>query len=279
MNSSADLHIHTYFSDSPASPQEVVKEAIEKGLACIAITDHDTVDGVNPTQEAAQSTSLEVLSGVELSSDLDGKDIHILGYFLNAPGPILTDVLIQMQDARIQRIQKMINKLKTLGIQNISLEEVCRLTKSRSVGRPHLAMVLYEKGYVVNVREAFGRFINDDGPAYVSKFNQTPYRAIELIRQSGGAAVLAHPMITRRDELIPKMVEAGLDGIEVYYPNFSANTSTFYETMAKKHNLLMTGGSDAHGKAKDNTFIGKVRIPYEHVQHLKDLIQSRSTNV
>ena len=269
MTKLADLHIHTHYSDSTLSPQEVVREAVACGLGCIAITDHDTTEGIKPTQVAAENFDLEVVPAIELSSEIHGKDIHLLGYFIDCSSEILIKELEIIQHDRGERIKNMIHKLKEYGVDNIDYEDVKPFNHSGSIGRPHLAMVLKEKGWVSSVAQAFEKYIGEGCPAYVSKFKLSPSEAISLIRKSGGIAVLAHPMVTNRDELIPSFVAAGLQGIEVYYSNCSAVTTSYYEGIAKKHNLLMTGGSDAHGKAKVNTFIGKTSIPYELVDKLK----------
>ncbi len=266
---SADLHIHTHYSDSTSSPEEVVKEAHACGLSCIAITDHDTVDGIDPTREAAKAYSLEVISGIELSSEINGKDIHVLGYCFNDKDSGLIEHLKIIQSFRVERMRKMIEKLRELGIKNIELEEVCSLAKSSAVGRPHLAAVLVEKGIVTDRQTAFNKYLSDNGAAYVPKYKQSPQDAIQLIRKLGGVAVLAHPALTQVDQLIPQFVEAGLKGLEVYYANTSKAIIHFYEGLAQKYNLLMTGGSDAHGKSKRNTCIGKIKIPYELVEKLK----------
>jgi len=265
----ADLHIHTFYSDGTSSPAEVVEEALKAGLSCIAITDHDTLEGIPPTQLAAQGSDLEVIAAIELSSEIHDKDIHILGYFLDLTHTPFKEELLKMRAARVERIRHMIEKLKILGINNIAFEEVADLGKF-SIGRPHLAAILKEKGWVGSIPEAFEKYLGEDGPAYVKKFKVSPYEAIALIRQAGGVAVLAHPMVTGKDELIPSFVEAGLEGLEVYYPNYSETAMKYYEGLAKKHNLVTTGGSDAHGKVKPNTFIGKARVPYEIVEKLKE---------
>jgi len=164
----------------------------------------------------------------------------------------------------------MIDKLKRMGIDNITPEEVCKLAHSNSVGRPHLATVLQEKGWVQSNQEAFNKYLADDAAAFVPKFKQSPAEAIQLIREAGGIAVLAHPMLTKVDELIPGFVEAGLGGIEVYYPNTKDAVIQFYESQAHKHSLIMTGGSDAHGTVKKHTYVGKIKIPYELVNKLKE---------
>lgn len=271
MNKFADLHIHTYYSDGTFSPEEVVQAAVRVGLACISITDHDTVEGIGPTRQAATDVNVEVISGIELSSEINGKDVHVLGYCINEKHPALVDTIQKAQTSRVERIHMMIEKLKQMGVDNIQFEEVSQLTQSKSLGRPHLATILKQKGWVADISEAFTKYLGEGCPAYVPKYKLTPYEAIALIRKIGGVAVLAHPMITNRDELIHRLVESGLQGLEVYYPNCPAVTCEYYAKLAKKYNLIMTGGSDAHGKAKDNTFIGKTRIPYEYVEQLKKL--------
>ncbi len=273
-NRFADLHIHTHYSDGSLSCAEVIQGAVQAGLSCISITDHDTIEGVGPARREAEQFSLEVVPGIELSSEWEGKDIHILGYFLDCQSDILKSALDKIQDARIHRIQEMIQKLKSQGIDNISLEEVCALSQSKSVGRPHLASVLHKKGWVSSLRAAFDKYLGEDCPAYTPKYKQSPYQAIDLIRRSGGVAVLAHPVVTNKDELIAGFVEAGLKGLEVYYPNVPATTISYYENIARKYNLIMTGGSDAHGAVKDNTFIGKVKVPYRIVEQLRQLAHS-----
>ena len=265
----ADLHIHTYYSDSTSSPQEVVDDAVKSGLSCIAITDHDVVDGIDPVAAIARQHDIEVIPGIELWSELNGKDIHILGYGFNHKKSPLVEKLGEIQQARVERIKKMIQKLEALGVNNITFEEVAAKTHSNAVGRPHLAAVLKEKGWVSTLRGAFDKYIGETGPAYFTKYNQTPFEAIKLITDSGGVAVMAHPMYTQKDELISQFVKAGLGGLEVYYPNCSETVLKFYKNLAKKYNILATGGSDAHGKAKTHTYVGKTQIPYEIVEALK----------
>ncbi|MBF0385396.1 MAG: PHP domain-containing protein [Candidatus Omnitrophica bacterium] len=269
MSRAADLHLHTNYSDSTLTPLDVIEQSAKYGISCIAITDHDTVEGIYPTLEAAKPHQIEVVAGVELSSEINGREVHILGYFIDYHNKRLLEQFLCMQDTRVGRMKKMIDKLKEFGINNVELSEVCALAQTDSVGRPHLATILYEKGWVKSVRAAFDLYISDEGPAYVEKFKQTPEEAIELIRQAGGVAVLAHPMLSGIDERIPQFVEAGLGGIEAYYPNVPKQGMEFYVNLAKKYNLAVTGGSDAHGEAKDNTWIGKLTIPYELVEDLK----------
>lgn len=270
MTQFADLHIHTNYSDSTFSPQDVVDEASKNNLCCISITDHDTVDGVRPTYLLAQSVGMEVISGLELSCEFEGKDIHMLGYCIDCEDGLLREQLSRVQAVRVQRIKDMIQKLKECGIDNIEFEEVSRLTCSDAIGRMHLATVLKKKKKVSSIQEAFQKYIGEGRPAYVPKFKQTPFEAISFIRKCGGVAVLAHPQLTNRDELIPALAEAGLKGIEVYYPTHSPSTVKYYQELAEQHKLIMTGGSDSHGKARESTFIGKSRVDYGVVQKLKE---------
>ncbi|MBF0331461.1 MAG: PHP domain-containing protein [Candidatus Omnitrophica bacterium] len=272
----ADLHIHTNFSDSTASPQEVVMEASAAGLCCIAIADHDTVDAFPETLAAAESARIELLAGVELSSEYEGKDIHILGYCFDLKDSPLVDQLHHMQQARIERMKKMISKLQGLGKRDITLEDVAHLTRSDSLGRLHLAKLLVARGHVRSIDEAFEKYLGEGAAAYFPKYKQTPLEAIKLIRDSGGVAVMAHPVLTNRDALIPMLVEAGLGGIEAHYPNSSMVTVNRYMDIARQYDLVVTGGSDAHGAAKTSTFIGKAYVPYHWVEVLKSRAGKRA---
>ena len=271
----ADLHIHTNFSDSTASPEEVVAEAHLCGLACISVTDHDTVDGLPDALKAAGPLDLEVIPGVELSSEYKGKDIHILGYGFDLDNSPLIRALKVMQAARIERMKKMIARLNELGKGGMWLEDVAGLTRSDSVGRLHLAKLLLARGHVSSLEEAFAKYLGEGAAAYYPKFKQTPFEAIKLINDSGGVAVMAHPVLTQRDDLIPKLVEAGLGGIEAYYPNCMMSVVNRYLDMVRKYDLVATGGSDAHGTSKSNTCVGKSYVPYHWVERLKERAKNK----
>jgi predicted metal-dependent phosphoesterase TrpH len=270
MAPSADLHIHTHYSDGTSSPGEVIDDALKAGLSCVAITDHDIVQGVLPAKEAAQPHALEVVPGIELSSEFENCDIHILGYFIDVERGPLVEKINAFLDQRMERMKQMIINLKAVGVNNIEFEEVCALTKSRAVGRAHLAALLLQKGWVSDIKSAFEKYLGPGCPGYASKYKQTPFEAIELIRNSGGVAVMAHPMLTQKDELIPRFAAAGMKGLEVYYPNTSNLVTQFYERIALKNGLIATGGSDAHGKAKSYTYVGKRTVPLEVVEQLRN---------
>jgi len=265
----ADLHIHTCFSDGLDTPEEVVQISVKKGLACVAITDHDSVEGVRPAMNAAMGTGLEVVCGVELSTEWSSSDIHILGYFIDLDHPALKRALERFCSVRIQRVRDIVENLQRGGYPDITFDEVRKLSKTDAIGRPHIARILIQKGYAADINDAFARFLGEECSFYVPKFKQSPYEAIELIRSSGGAAVMAHPMKTLKDELIPSFVEAGLAGLETYYLGNSISETRFYEKLARKHGLVATGGSDAHGRARDYSLIGQATVDYAAVEELR----------
>lgn len=264
----ADLHLHTLFSDSTYTPQELIRKALKQGLAAIAIVDHDTVDGLEPAIEIAESESVEVLPGIELTAEYDGLEIHILGYLIDYKNKGLLDKLDFLKKVRIERIYKITDKLKGIGV-GLEAKDVFDIAGQGTVGRLHIARAMVAKGRVKSIQEAFQKYIGDRCPAYVCGFRFSPIEAINLIKDVGGIPVLAHPYSLNRDELIPQFIDGGLMGLEVYYPEHTQSMINFYLGLARKFNLLVTGGSDCHGNAKPEAKIGSVKIPYELVQKLK----------
>ncbi|MBF0479255.1 MAG: PHP domain-containing protein [Candidatus Omnitrophica bacterium] len=273
MSRFADLHLHTNYSDSTFSPEEVVNQAKTAGIECIAITDHDTVEAVALASEAGQKCGIEILPGIELSSEINGREVHILGYLFDYQSDYVLNFFNLMQKERLSRMKKMILKLKELGINNIEFEEVCALTKTNAVGRAHLARLLLKKGWVKYIGEAFEKYLAEGKPVYYPKYKMTPYEAIDMIRKAGGVPVLAHPAVTRTDELIPSFVEAGLKGIEVFYPMVPKAGIDYYNGLATKYGLIATGGSDTHGTIKPDIYIGIIKLPYEKVEQMKAIVK------
>ena len=265
---SADLHLHTVFSDSTYTPQEVILESKKADLAAISVVDHDTVDGIEPTLEIAKGLDIEVLPGIELTAEYAGLEIHILGYLIDYQNPGLRKKLDFLKKNRAERIYKILDKLKRIGI-NLSAESVFDLTKNGTVGRMHIAIAMQKQGLVGSITEAFRNYIGDKCPAYVLGFRLTPEEAIRLIKHAGGIPVLAHPYSLNRNDLILKFIEYGIMGLEAYYPEHTQSMVNFYLSLAKKYNLLITGGSDCHGLAKPEIKIGSIKIPYELVENLK----------
>ena len=263
----ADLHLHTYYSDGTFSPQQLMQRALDEGLSCISITDHDTVEALSIAFDY-KPEGLEVIPGIELSCDWNNREVHILGYFLDYKKESLLKRLDTISKQRIERIYMMVEKLKKLNI-DISADEVFSISKFGTVGRLHLAKVLLKKRIVSSIHEAFVKYIGEGGPAYEGNFRISAEEAVKIILNSSGIPVLAHPYIIADDSFIERLVSFGLKGIEVYYPEHSHAQVEHYKDLAKKFNLVATGGSDCHGSIKDDIKVGSVRIPYEIVEKLK----------
>jgi 3',5'-nucleoside bisphosphate phosphatase len=264
----ADLHLHTYFSDGTYAPHELVAEAKRQELGVLALTDHDTVEGCPPTAAACQAAGIEFIAGTELTAEQDGHEIHILGYALDLANPRFLREIGKFQSVRQNRIREMVHRLNQLNVP-LQAEEVFALANCRAPGRPHVARALVQAGLVGSLDEAFERFLKKNRPAWVPKFKMSAADATELIHQSGGVAVMAHPGLNRSDEVIPGMVEGGLDGIECFHTKHSVAVAEHYLQIAARFQLLVTGGSDCHGLSKGRPLIGSVRLPYEHVEKLK----------
>lgn len=267
----ADLHIHTTASDGTLSPREVVDCAHRANLKIIAITDHDTVAGIDEAIKAAREVDLEVIPGVELSSQINQNEAHFLGYYINHQDPDLNKHLRRFKDARQKRGLLITEKLNSIGVK-IDYEEVLRLSQGGSVGRPHVARALLESGKVFSIKEAFDKYIGYGGPAHVEKIRLAPGQAIKIIKEAGGIPVFAHPYYVRADSLIPELIKDGLAGIEVYHPDHDAKTTKYYKKLALKYNLLVTGGSDFHGSVREGVTIGKITISDEMVTRLREVL-------
>jgi predicted metal-dependent phosphoesterase TrpH len=272
-----DLHLHSTASDGRLSPEEVVRTAAKLGLVVISITDHDSVDGIALALKVAENhPPLRVIPGVECSTDVPRGEVHVLGYFIDYTNPELVIKLAAFRNSRKVRAQKMIDKLAAMGI-SIEWNRVEDIAGGGSVGRPHVAQAMLEKGYVPSLKEAFNRYIGREAPAYVEREKMTPEEVVQLITRVGGLAVLAHPAdIDDLEHLIPRLQRVGLVGMEVYYNNYPLRTTQYLASLAHKHALVATGGSDFHGM--DNateTPIGGVAMPREGVERLFALNERR----
>ena len=264
----ADLHIHTNYSDSTFSPEEVAACAGERGLSAIAICDHDCVDGIKPCGIAAAPFDIEVIPGIELTVEKQDAEIHILGYFIDCKVEWFRKKLKEMRDSRIGRIRKMVEKLNADGI-DVRAEDVFNLAGRGTVGRLHLAQAMLKTGKVKTFKDAFAKYIGFAKPCYVPHAQFSPKEAIEMILKVGGVPILAHPGIMNKDEYIPELIACGLKGIEIYHTDHGAAAVKRYEELVKEYGLLATGGSDCHGLGKGKVLIGTVRVPYELVEKLK----------
>lgn len=264
-----DLHVHTTASDGTLSPEEVVREAYEIGLAGVGIADHDTIDGLVPAMNAGNKLGIVVVPGVEINTDYGKDELHMLGYYIDPNSAYIRERLQQLRSARADRAAKIVDKLKAIGV-NISMDRVRELADGGAIGRPHIARAIVEAGYASSMNAAFGKYLVRDAPGYVPRYKLTPFEAIEIIRQSGGVAVLAHPGLSHHDELIPELVRAGLEGIEVYHSDHTPLQSRHYLKVAEKYNLIPTGGSDSHGPNNIKTIeIGSVTVDIEIVKRLQ----------
>jgi predicted metal-dependent phosphoesterase TrpH len=273
-----DLHLHTTASDGVMSPSEIVRYAKAKGLQAIAITDHDTIEGLEEGLSEGKRIGLEVIPGIEISAAHSPGSMHLLGFFLDIYHPLLNERLGYLQKARAERNPKIAEKLNQLGI-DLTYEEVLKVSGGGQVGRPHFAQVLLDKGYVKSFQEAFERFLKKGAPGYVDKLRFTAKEALHFINEAQGVAVLAHPntlgmnRYSEFENLLLQLVDEGLQGLEVYYPEHSALEVAQYKTLAERYGLLVTGGTDYHGIEKNGFDIGvgrgTMKLPYSIVEGLK----------
>jgi len=264
----ADLHVHTSCSDGTFTPAQLIKEALARGLSALAIVDHDTTEAQEEAMAQATGTGLEVIPGIELTARHENQEIHILGYFLDYRNQELLEKLKSVRLNRIQRVYQIVKNLEELGLK-LNPEAVFSISGKATVGRMHIARALVKEGLVDSTAEAFRRYIGDKSPAYVLGFRLSVPEAIQLIQASGGVAVLAHPYILHNDALITEFAGYGLQGLEVHYPEHSQSMVNFYLDLAKKLNLLVTGGTDFHGSAKPEIKLGMIKIPLELVEKLR----------
>lgn len=276
-----DLHIHTTASDGRLSPAAVVRKAAEMGMSHIAISDHDTVDGVAPALAAAREyPGLTVIPAVELSTEVGKGEIHVLGYFIDYEDAGFIDTLEGLRQSRRERGRKMVARLGDLGL-DISWERVQAIAGEASIGRPHVAQALLEKGYIADMREAFDRYIGRDGPAYVEREKITPEEAVRMIIAARGLPVLAHPYTADDPEAaVLEMKDAGLAGIEAYYGEYNGEQIKRLVALADFHGLLATGGSDFHGEGSPvPAVMGGAPVPPEAAERLIALAQRRGLKI
>ena len=270
-----DLHIHTTASDGRLSPEEVVERAASLGLSVIAITDHDSVEGVEAALAQAQKfPDLLVIPGVELSCE-DEHEIHVLGYFLDINHPSLRIKLSSLHNSRVNRGKRILSKLADLGL-NLDWDRVLALAHGGSVGRPHIAQAMLERGYVSTIREAFEKYIGQNGPAYVRRERLTPTEAVELIAEAGGLPVIAHPAGTPElESFVLELKRHGLVGLEAFYPGYSEETIQQLRLLARRYGLIVTGGTDFHGFEVPPIEIGQVGPPREDLERFLELARVR----
>lgn len=266
-----DLHIHTIASDGVLTSEEIINNAIKMGIKGIAITDHDTVNGLDKAEKYIKNlnTILKFIPGIELNTDYKDSEVHILGYFIDYKNEILLAKLAELRDVRYKRAIKMMERLKSMGLV-VNLEDVEKLAKGDIIARPHIGQALVDKGYLFSVREAFDKYLGKGKPAYVPRAKFSPQEAINLINSVGGIAVLAHPGLIKNEGIIYEVIEMGIEGLEVYYPEHHSLQIDNYLKICQKENLLITGGSDFHGIDNEDSRsrLGCTGIREEHYTNL-----------
>lgn len=273
-----DLHIHTTASDGSLTPSQVVCYAKEKGLKAIAITDHDTIEGNEEAIKEGKREGIEVVPGVEISVDYSPGSMHMLGYFITIEDIALKEKLFILQDSRADRNPKIVDKLNELGLA-LTYDEVVKESGGGQIGRPHIAQALMKKGYIKNIQEAFNKYLGKGAPAYIDKFRLSAKEAITMITNAGGVSVLAHPFTlnckssNELEVLVKKLVKQGLQGLEVYYAEHNQRQISSYLKLAKQYNVVITGGSDFHGKNMQGidlgTGRGNLKVPYSLLEKLR----------
>ncbi len=269
----ADLHLHTTASDGRLTPTQLMELVARRGLRAVAVTDHDSTDGLAEALEAASAyPDLQVVPGIELSTDVPGNEIHVLAYYIQYTDPGVQERLARFREGRLDRARRMVEKLGELGIE-IEWSRVQAIAGEGAVGRPHLALAMVEKGYIKEPREAFDAYIGRNGPAYVEREKLTPVQAVELIRDWGGAAVIAHPgWMSDLDPTLEELKRAGLVGMEVYYAQYSPEQIGELAAVAANHGLLACGGSDYHGLGNTGEPLpGNMGPPLDTVDRLREL--------
>lgn len=272
-----DLHTHTDESDGTYTPAELVQEAVASNLEALGITDHDTLTGYDAAVPLAKAAGLDLVCGIELSTKLRGRSVHLLGYFLHQqPSRAFRDWLREMQLSRRDRNMRLAEKLRTMGME-VSIAEVESRGKSLA-GRPHFAQVMVEKGYVKDTRQAFDDYLDESAQAYVDRKEPSFKEGVQRILEGGGIPSLPHPVRVPKngekfESLIGEMLDAGLPAIEVYHSDHTAEDMRFFEEQARLHKLAITGGSDFHGALKPHirlgTGAGNLCVPREVLDRLR----------
>ena len=268
MAQKTDLHTHTFFSDGFYAPEDLVIKAHTQEIEQLSITDHDNVNGISEAIECAAKLDIEIIPGLEISSDIRDTEVHILGYFIDPKNPELGHYLNFFREERYKRAIRMVKKLNILGL-NVTIDDVLVYAKNSAIGRPHIAQALLAKGQVKSFFEAFYKYIGNHAPAYERKVHLSPQSAFKIINDAGGLSFIAHPG-NMPEILIKELIDAGVDGIEVVHPSHSPEQTRFYRGIVNEYFLLECGGSDFHGgKREDDENLGKFYTTSKVVDAMK----------
>lgn len=264
-----DLHAHTNASDGEHSPEELIEIARERKVAVLGIADHDTIAGLERAVAAAQRAGdIEIIPGVEFSTDWEKREIHVLAYLVDYTDPATIALADKFREGRLGRAQKILAKLDALGAP-VEFADVAAIAGDAAIGRPHVARALVNAGHVATIQEAFDKYLASDKPAYVEYESASPIQAVEMIRAVGAVPVLAHPHDVQR--IVPELVKVGLVGLECYYAQYDERQQQELVELAKQYGLIATGGSDFHGlhRMGHMSALGQVNVPIETVEKLK----------
>lgn len=270
----ADLHLHSRVSDGSDRPYEVICRAATLGFSAVSLTDHDSLAGLKEGEAACRELGLKWIPGVELTTQYDGHEVHLLGYGIDESNESFLRRLYELQLARRQRVYRIVEKLNRLGV-SITSDQVFQRVTGTSAGRPHIAMALVEEGFCQSYDEAFERYLHYRGPAWVPKPRIDFQEGIRMIHAAGGIAILAHPGLLAKESLVPRLIEEGVDGIECFHSKHTEQQTQRYLALAEEQGLLITGGSDCHGQAQGRPTLGQVRLPWEYFQQLEEALARR----
>ena len=272
-----DLHVHSTESDGTLTPEDLVAEAKKAGLAAFALTDHDTCQGVCKAMPLAASAGIELIPGIELSTDYHGKEVHIVGLYIDMENEQLLKKTAEYRKCRSERNALMVEALRKEGL-SITMEELVAENPDCVITRANIARFLYEHGQIKSVREAFDRYIGDHCKCYVGRLKVASTDAVRLIKEAGGTAILAHPLLyglsnTNLQKMIDELKPAGLDGLEAIYSTYTTGEEQQMKRLARENGLLISGGSDFHGSNKPDIALGRGRghlyIPYSVLETIK----------
>ncbi len=271
----ADLHIHTTASDGNSTPEQIIQSAKKHKLDIISITDHDTIRGYQQAVDVAKKYEIQLLPGVEITSDFNGRECHLLAYCFDPDHSAMRKLLVQHYRSRLERGKWIADQLSQQGL-DINIEEIKAEANGSNIGRPHIASVLIDKGYVASFKEAFIRYLSDQSLGTIYNEYYSHHKVIETVKKAGGAVVVAHPSDFYTEQELEKLIDAGIDGIEFIHPSHNYEKQKQIEALAEKHNLLKTGGSDFHGGNKEyQKFFGVVTINTKYVHRLIRMTDQR----
>ena len=274
MSRKVDLHTHTTFSDGALEPKELLDLAKKKNIDVIGITDHDTIDGLSEAIRYGKTIGIEVVPGLEISTDIEGQEVHLLGYYINYKDPELKKYLNFFRKERLERAKRILRKLENIGL-TLNLSDVQELAQNSPICRPHIAKAMVKAGIVKDFYTAFNKYIGDTGPACEKKIHVSPQSAIKIINDAGGLAFIAHPG-RMKESILTSLINLGIDGIEVIHSSHKKNQQKFYRGIVNQYCLLESGGSDFHGGPRNDTEnFGKYFTSEAVLDNLKKMVQTR----